>query len=119
MEAARRQHRKDRSRSLTQVNDSSEYDGEAAGLSDEQLRKAAGLLNLEDLAESEDIPQFLAIAREAAERASGLRPFDVQLLGALRMLAGDVIEMATGEARPWPARSPPPGTRSPGGTCTW
>lgn len=90
---------KDRSRSLTQVNDSSEYDGEAAGLSDEQLRKAAGLLNLEDLAESEDIPQFLAIAREAAERASGLRPFDVQLLGALRMLAGDVIEMATGEGK--------------------
>ncbi|ASW85834.1 accessory Sec system translocase SecA2 [Mycobacterium intracellulare] len=90
---------KDRSRSLTQVNDSSEYDGEAAGLSDEQLRKAAGLLNLEDLADSEDIPQFLAIAREAAERASGLRPFDVQLLGALRMLAGDVIEMATGEGK--------------------
>lgn len=90
---------KDRTRSLTQVNDSSEYDGEAAGLSDEQLRKAAGLLNLEDLADSEDIPQFLAIAREAAERASGLRPFDVQLLGALRMLAGDVIEMATGEGK--------------------
>ncbi|MFA1702928.1 accessory Sec system translocase SecA2 [Mycobacterium intracellulare] len=90
---------KDRSRSLTQVNDSSEYDGEAAGLSDEQLRKAAGLLNLEDLVDSEDIPQFLAIAREAAERASGLRPFDVQLLGALRMLAGDVIEMATGEGK--------------------
>lgn len=90
---------KDRSRSLAQVNDSSEYDGEAAGLSDEQLRKAAGLLNLEDLADSEDIPQFLAIAREAAERASGLRPFDVQLLGALRMLAGDVIEMATGEGK--------------------
>ncbi|AOS92346.1 accessory Sec system translocase SecA2 [Mycobacterium intracellulare] len=90
---------KDRSRSLTQVNDSSEYDGEAAGLSDEQLRKAAELLNLEDLADSEDIPQFLAIAREAAERASGLRPFDVQLLGALRMLAGDVIEMATGEGK--------------------
>lgn len=90
---------KDRSRSLTQVNDSSEYDDEAAGLTDEQLRKAAGLLNLEDLADSEDIPQFLAIAREAGERASGLRPFDVQLLGALRMLAGDVIEMATGEGK--------------------
>ncbi|MEE2855511.1 MAG: accessory Sec system translocase SecA2 [Actinomycetota bacterium] len=90
---------KDRSRSLTQVNDSSEYDDEAAGLSDEQLRKAAGLLNLDDLANSDDIPQFLAIAREAGERASGLRPFDVQLLGALRMLAGDVIEMATGEGK--------------------
>lgn len=90
---------KDRSRSLTQVTDSSEYNDEAAGLTDEQLRKAAGLLNLEDLADSEDIPQFLAIAREAGERASGLRPFDVQLLGALRMLAGDVIEMATGEGK--------------------
>lgn len=90
---------KDRSRSLTQVTDSSEYDDEAAGLTDEQLRKAAGLLNLEDLAESEDIPQFLAIAREAGERATALRPFDVQLLGALRMLAGDVIEMATGEGK--------------------
>ncbi|OBJ18641.1 accessory Sec system translocase SecA2 [Mycobacterium colombiense] len=90
---------KDRSRSLTQVTDSSEYDDEASKLTDEQLRKAAGLLNLEDLADSEDIPQFLAIAREAGERASGLRPFDVQLLGALRMLAGDVIEMATGEGK--------------------
>lgn len=91
---------KNRSRSLTLVTDSSEYDDEAAGLTDEQLRKAAGLLNLDgSLAESEDIPQFLAIAREAAERATGLRPFDVQLLGALRMLAGDVIEMATGEGK--------------------
>lgn len=90
---------KNRSRSLSQVTDSSEYDDEAAGLTDEQLRKAAGLLKLDDLAESEDIPQFLAIAREAAERATTLRPFDVQLLGALRMLAGDVIEMATGEGK--------------------
>ena len=61
--------------------------------------KAAQLLNLNDLAESEDIPQFLAIAREASERTTTLRPFDVQLLGALRMLAGDVVEMATGEGK--------------------
>ncbi|OBI11176.1 accessory Sec system translocase SecA2 [Mycobacterium sp. E2462] len=90
---------KNRNRSLSQVTDASDYDKEAADLNDEQLRKAAGLLNLDELAESEDIPQFLAIAREAAERATGLRPFDVQLLGALRMLAGDVIEMATGEGK--------------------
>jgi len=90
---------KDRSRSLSAVTSSSEYDEEAAGLTDEQLRKAAGLLKLDDLAESDDIAQFLAIARETAERATGLRPFDVQLLGALRMLAGDVIEMATGEGK--------------------
>ncbi|EUA09867.1 accessory Sec system translocase SecA2 [Mycobacterium kansasii 732] len=90
---------KNRNRSLTQVTASAEYDEEAADLTDEKLRRAAGLLNLDDLADSADIPQFLAIAREAAERATGLRPFDVQLLGALRMLAGDVIEMATGEGK--------------------
>jgi preprotein translocase subunit SecA len=90
---------KNRSRSLADVTAASEYEEEAAGLSDEQLRKATGLLKLDDLAESEDIPQFLAIAREAAERTTTLRPFDVQLLGALRMLAGDVIEMATGEGK--------------------
>jgi preprotein translocase subunit SecA len=90
---------KDRSRSLTDVASASEYDKEAADLSDAKLRKATGLLNLDDLADSADIPQFLAIAREAAERSTALRPFDVQLLGALRMLAGDVIEMATGEGK--------------------
>jgi preprotein translocase subunit SecA len=90
---------RNRTRSLAEVTASSGYDDEAAGLNDAQLRKAAGLLNLDDFAESDDISQFLAIAREAAERSTGLRPFDVQLLGALRMLAGDVIEMATGEGK--------------------
>jgi preprotein translocase subunit SecA len=90
---------KNRNRSMVAVTDAAEYNEEAADLTDEQLHKAAGLLKLEDLAESDDIPQFLAIAREAAERTTGLRPFDVQLLGALRMLAGDVIEMATGEGK--------------------
>ncbi len=90
---------KNQSRSLTEVKGSAEFGEKAADLDDEELRKAAGLLNLDDLAASPDIPQFLAIAREAADRATGLRPFDVQLLGALRMLAGDVVEMATGEGK--------------------
>lgn len=81
------------------VRTSAEFDEKAGSLDDEQLSKAAKLLVLEDLAESADIPQFLAIAREASERATALRPFDVQLLGALRMLAGDVVEMATGEGK--------------------
>ncbi len=84
---------------MGEVRAAADYDKKAAGLDDEQLRKAAQLLNLDDLAASTDIPQFLAIAREAAERATTLRPFDVQLQGALRMLAGDVVEMATGEGK--------------------
>ncbi|MCI4675682.1 accessory Sec system translocase SecA2 [Candidatus Mycolicibacterium alkanivorans] len=90
---------KTRAESMSEVEASAEFDEKAAGLEDEQLKKAAQLLDLKELAGSADIPQFLAIAREAAERATGLRPFDVQLLGALRMMAGDVIEMATGEGK--------------------
>lgn len=84
---------------MAQVRSSADFDEKAAALDDEKLAKAAKLLNLDDLAESSDVPQFLAIAREAAERKTSLRPFDVQLLGALRMLAGDVVEMATGEGK--------------------
>ncbi|CAN5384121.1 accessory Sec system translocase SecA2 [soil metagenome] len=90
---------KNQERSLSEVRDSAEFDEKAAGLDDEQLQKAAGLLHLTNLAESADIQQYLALAREAAERTTGLRPFDVQLQGALRMLAGDVVEMATGEGK--------------------
>ncbi|WP_326546634.1 accessory Sec system translocase SecA2 [Mycolicibacterium sp. ND9-15] len=90
---------RDQAQSMAQVRASAEFDEKAAGLDDEQLLKAAQLLNLDDLSESPDIPQFLAIAKEAAERTTTLRPFEVQLLGALRMLAGDVVEMATGEGK--------------------
>ncbi len=84
---------------MAQVSESAEFDAKAADLDDEQLLKAAKLLNLDDLADSADIPQFLAIAREASVRTTSLRPFDVQLQAALRMLAGDVVEMATGEGK--------------------
>ncbi|BBY77104.1 protein translocase subunit SecA 2 [Mycolicibacterium parafortuitum] len=90
---------KDQSRSMELVTASADFGSKASDLDDEQLSKAAKLLELADLADSSDIPQFLAIAREAAKRATGLAPFDVQLLGALRMLAGDVVEMATGEGK--------------------
>ncbi|TDO12347.1 preprotein translocase subunit SecA [Mycobacterium sp. BK086] len=90
---------KTKAESMAEVSASAEFDEKAKGLDDEQLLKAAKLLELGDLAAAADIPQFLAIAREAAERTTALRPFDVQLLGALRMLAGDVVEMATGEGK--------------------
>lgn len=88
-----------KAQSMVEVDASAQFDEKAAGLDDEQLAKAAQLLKLDELADSPDVPQFLAIAREAAERSIGLRPFDVQLLGALRLMAGDVIEMATGEGK--------------------
>ncbi len=42
---------------------------------------------------------LLAVAREAARRGLAERPYDVQVLGALAMLAGNVAEMATGEGK--------------------
>ncbi|MGH3167762.1 MAG: accessory Sec system translocase SecA2 [Trebonia sp.] len=47
----------------------------------------------------DDMAEFAAIAREAARRALGERPHDVQLLGTLAMLSGYVAEMATGEGK--------------------
>jgi len=61
---------KEQSRSLAEVKASTRYDDKAEGLDDEQLRNAAKLLDLDDLADSPDIPQFLAIAREAADAPS-------------------------------------------------
>jgi preprotein translocase subunit SecA len=45
------------------------------------------------------LDQAMALAREAAFRAIGLRPFPVQLAGALAMMKGLIAEMATGEGK--------------------
>jgi len=45
------------------------------------------------------LDRAMAITREAALRAIGLRPFLVQLAGALGMLEGMIAEMATGEGK--------------------
>ena len=41
----------------------------------------------------------LAAVREAADRKLGLRPFPVQLMGALALQGGQLAEMATGEGK--------------------
>ena len=42
---------------------------------------------------------FFALARESARRALGLRPFDVQVLAALALDRGHIVEMQTGEGK--------------------
>jgi preprotein translocase subunit SecA len=46
-----------------------------------------------------DEAEICACGREAARRALGERPYDVQVLGALAMLSGLIAEMATGEGK--------------------
>ena len=42
---------------------------------------------------------FFALAREASLRTLGLRPFDVQVLAALALDRGNIVEMQTGEGK--------------------
>jgi preprotein translocase subunit SecA len=62
-----------------------------AALADSELAAAAR--------EAADDAGICVLGREAARRGLGERPFDVQLVGTLAMLAGQVAEMATGEGK--------------------
>ncbi|GIG87399.1 protein translocase subunit SecA [Plantactinospora endophytica] len=64
---------------------------ELTELGDEELTEAAG--------KAEDYVEICAVGREAARRGLDQRPYDVQLLGAMSLLAGKVAEMATGEGK--------------------
>ena len=47
----------------------------------------------------DELIEGFALAREAAKRTLGLRPFDVQLIGALALHKGMIAEMKTGEGK--------------------
>ncbi len=48
---------------------------------------------------NEILPEAFAVAREAAKRVSGMRPYDVQLIGGIALHEGSVAEMKTGEGK--------------------
>ena len=61
---------------------------------DEFRERLANGATLDDLL----VPAF-AMVREAAERALGMRPFDVQLIGGMVLHKGGIAEMRTGEGK--------------------
>ncbi|QUD84868.1 accessory Sec system translocase SecA2 [Gordonia polyisoprenivorans] len=91
------QSSRNQSKSLSLLKDAEGHTDWAAELDDADFRAEAEKLDIG--ADWGDRAKFLALAREAADRSLGLRPFDVQLQGALRLLDGDVIEMGTGEGK--------------------
>jgi preprotein translocase subunit SecA len=75
---------------------------DVAGLSDAGLRaKTDEFRSRCDKGESLDelLPETFAVAREAARRTLGQRPFDVQLMGGAAMHLGNIAEMRTGEGK--------------------
>lgn len=45
------------------------------------------------------LPEAFALAREAARRVLGERPYDVQMLGSIVLHSGRIVEMKTGEGK--------------------
>ncbi|MDR1430358.1 MAG: preprotein translocase subunit SecA, partial [Spirochaetaceae bacterium] len=45
------------------------------------------------------LPEAFALAREAARRKLGERPYDVQVLGSIVLHQGKIVEMKTGEGK--------------------
>jgi preprotein translocase subunit SecA len=64
----------------------------------EEVREVRDLARLGRL-EGESFDRAVALVREAARRAVGMRPFPVQIMGALAMHRGHIAEMATGEGK--------------------
>ncbi len=52
------------------------------------------------------LPEVFALVREASKRTVDMRPFDVQLLGALVLHQGRIAEMKTGEGKTLAATMP-------------
>ena len=73
-----------------------------AGLSDASLQeKTFEFKNRLAKGETLDdiLPEAFAVVREASRRVTGMRHFDVQLLGGIVLHRGDIAEMRTGEGK--------------------
>ncbi len=73
-----------------------------AALSDDELKAKTDEFRqrLKDGESVDDIlPEVFAVVREASKRVLGLRPFDVQLMGAKVLHEGAIAEMRTGEGK--------------------
>ncbi|MCI8388482.1 MAG: preprotein translocase subunit SecA [Clostridiales bacterium] len=69
-------------------------DDELRGMTDKLKARLAGIETLDDI-----LPDAFAVAREAADRVLGKRPFKVQLIGGIILHQGRIAEMKTGEGK--------------------
>src|SRR5213083_891382 len=99
---------------ITQIN---EFEPQVQKLSDEQLRERTAFFKaqvadaVKDARDKDDrkyreqevlneiLPEAFAIVREASVRTTGMRHFDVQLIGGMVLHQGKIAEMRTGEGK--------------------
>lgn len=80
----------------------SELEESVVNLSDDELRAKTEEFKRrlqEDETLDDILPEAFAVVREGAKRTLGLRPFDVQLVGAQALHNGMISEMKTGEGK--------------------
>ncbi|RBQ31411.1 preprotein translocase subunit SecA [Arcobacter sp. FW59] len=72
-------------------------------LSDEELKnefnKLKQIVQNEEKSLDDVLKEAFAITREASKRVLGMRPYDVQLIGAMVLNEGRIAEMKTGEGK--------------------
>ena len=78
------------------------FEKEIEALSDEQLKEKTAyfkeqLKNEKTL--KEILPEVFAVVREASKRTTGLRHYDVQMIGGIVLNNGEIAEMKTGEGK--------------------
>ena len=86
-------------KTVVQINALSE---EVGKLSDDEIKSRTVVLKTkyQDRQQLDPLlPEAFALAREAADRALGLRPFDVQLMGGIVLHEHCIAEMRTGEGK--------------------
>ncbi|WP_166133196.1 preprotein translocase subunit SecA [Nocardioides ochotonae] len=69
-------------------------DAELRAMTDEFRERLANGEDLDDL-----MPEAFATVREASKRVTGMRPFDVQIMGGAALHLGNIAEMKTGEGK--------------------
>src|SRR5881396_1392379 len=95
-------HERDVKRMMPAVEATNALEPSVQALGDAELRaKTDELRKRLDAGASVDelLPEAFAVAREAARRTVGMRPFDVQLIGGMVLHEGKIAEMATGEGK--------------------
>jgi preprotein translocase subunit SecA len=84
---------------LEQVN---AHERRISAMSNDTLRGQTGLFKeklLQGATLDDLLPEAFAVAREAAKRVVGMRPFDAQIMGGIVLHGGGIAEMVTGEGK--------------------
>src|SRR5438876_3690200 len=95
-------HERDVKRMMPTVEATNALEPSVQALGDAELRaKTDEFRKRLEAGESVDalLPEAFAVARDAARRTVGMRPFDVQLIGGMLLHESNIAEMATGEGK--------------------